>query len=111
MAQVATCRSCGKEFNPKRSWQRYCSENCRVTFWDNIVQIPRIAKPESALDLEVKCKPCISYLQGAASHTYHWRNARVEIRACGEHLQQIIYILNRYQEIVWGTETGERDIR
>lgn len=111
MPLVAKCQNCGQDFNPRRSWQRYCSDNCRVTFWDDIVKIPRQIVPEEALNLNVKCQSCVKYQQGAGTHRYRWRNATVEIKACMEHLQQIIYVLNKYQEKVFGTETGEQDLR
>jgi rubredoxin len=32
---VVACLTCGKDFLQKRGWQKFCSDNCRNTFWNN----------------------------------------------------------------------------
>lgn len=30
--EKGTCQHCGKEFEKRTSWQKFCSENCRLEF-------------------------------------------------------------------------------
>lgn len=39
---IKFCEYCGNEFEANRSWQKYCSHNCRWADWDN--KNPRIKK-------------------------------------------------------------------
>lgn len=36
------CPNCGETYTPKRSWQLFCSNNCRWLNWDK--QNPRVKK-------------------------------------------------------------------
>lgn len=34
--QVKPCDRCAKSFTPNRSWQRFCSMECRQAFWQAV---------------------------------------------------------------------------
>jgi hypothetical protein len=31
--EVTTCKECGKEFTIRRSWQRFCTPDCRMSYF------------------------------------------------------------------------------
>ena len=36
MAFIKTCKHCGKEFTPKRDWQKFCSTKHQKEYWRQI---------------------------------------------------------------------------
>ena len=33
---MAKCLNCGRNFKQKRYWQKFCSDKCRISYWQPI---------------------------------------------------------------------------
>ena len=57
MAFERTCKLCGKNFDPKRDWQKFCSKKCQKEYWrqvfqDRTIMNKRIEKIEEKLEIK-----------------------------------------------------------
>ena len=43
------CDTCQKDYEPVKAWQRFCSAECRESYWQSVRELAKIANRQRVL--------------------------------------------------------------